>query len=219
MGSVDFAQRAQALEALTRLCQNGRVQSDSLPRVQPTEFAELDAALPQGGWPFGALTELLLNGYGIGELRLLMPALAALTRAGRYLTLIDPPLLVYPPALAQHWVNLERVVLIRPSGETPSTHQHRLGLWAMEQALRCAAVGAVLAWPSHKLSDKELRRLQLAAEAGRNLGVLYRNLAAAEVASPAALRLALTSVPQGLQIEIRKCRGGRAGAKLNVAAS
>jgi protein ImuA len=211
MGSVDFAQRAQTLEALTRLCQNGRVQSDSLPRVQPTEFAELDAALPQGGWPVGALTELLLNGYGIGELRLLMPALAALTRAGRYLALIDPPLLVYPPALAQHGINLERVVLIRPKGEAPS-----ISLWAMEQALRCAAVGAVLAWPSHTMSDKELRRLQLAAEAGRNLGVLYRNLAAAEVASPAALRLALTPAPDGLQIEIRKCRGGRAGARFTT---
>jgi hypothetical protein len=212
MGSVDFAGRAQALETLARLCQNGRVQSDSSPCAQPTGFEALDAALPQGGWPIGALTELLSNVSGIGELRLLMPALAALTRAGRYLALIDPPFLIYPPALAQHGVSLERVVLVRPRDEAPS-----VSLWAMEQALRCAAFGAVLAWP-RTLSDKELRRLQLAAETGRNLGVLYRSFAAAEVASPAALRLALAPSSQGLQIEIRKCRGGRAGAKLNVAA-
>ena len=38
----------------------------------------LDAQLPGGGWPLGALTEILLQHHGIGELQLLMPALARL---------------------------------------------------------------------------------------------------------------------------------------------
>ena len=44
--------------------------------VSPSGFALLDAQLPGGGWPHGALTELLLAQPGIGELRLLAPALA-----------------------------------------------------------------------------------------------------------------------------------------------
>src|SRR2546427_272934 len=48
----------------------------------PTGFAGLDAALPGGGWPRQGLTELLADEVGIGELGLILPALAALTGAG-----------------------------------------------------------------------------------------------------------------------------------------
>jgi hypothetical protein len=217
--SPDRSNRAATLEALARACQLGRVHSDVQAPGQPTGYAALDESLPQKGWPVGALTELLLNtsahnrrvnefsGYGIGELRLLMPALAQLTQADRYVAFIEPPHLIYPPALAQQGVRLERVLLIRPE----PTEQ--LLLWTMEQTLRCAAFGAVLAWPRAP-NDKELRRLQLAAETGRNLAFIYRPTVAALTASPAALRLALEPVNDGVQIEIKKSRGGRAGAKL-----
>lgn len=56
--------------------------------TSPSGFAALDAELPGGGWPHGVLTELLLPQPGIGELRLLAPALAALS----------PPLRAAPPA-------------------------------------------------------------------------------------------------------------------------
>lgn len=46
--------------------------------VTPSGFAALDAQLPGQGWPHGELTELLLPQPGIGELRLLAPALAAI---------------------------------------------------------------------------------------------------------------------------------------------
>ena len=45
-------------------------------------YAELDRHLPGGGWPPAALTEILTEQYGIGELRLLMPALARLSTEG-----------------------------------------------------------------------------------------------------------------------------------------
>jgi protein ImuA len=41
-----------------------------------TGYASLSAELPSGGWPLGALIELLPAHSGIGELRLLQPALA-----------------------------------------------------------------------------------------------------------------------------------------------
>jgi protein ImuA len=45
--------------------------------------------LPGGGWPTGALTELLLQHSGIDELRLLDPALAKI--ASRRVVMLEPP--------------------------------------------------------------------------------------------------------------------------------
>jgi hypothetical protein len=84
-------------------------------------------------------------------------------------------------------------------------------LWAAEQALRCPAVGAVLAWPV-SLDDRRVRRLQLAAETGGSCGVLYRPPSAALQPSPAALRLRLKALNTGLHVEIQKARGGHAHA-------
>src|SRR2546429_3509345 len=77
---------------------------DSLSRTGaptlPCGFPGLDAELPGGGWPAGALTEILLAHEGIGELRLLGPALAGLSRRGLRLVWIAPPHLPHAPALA-----------------------------------------------------------------------------------------------------------------------
>src|SRR5258708_38997290 len=66
----------------------------------PCGFPGLDAELPGGGWPAGALTEILPAHEGIGELRLLGPALAGLSQLGLRLAWIAPPHLPYAPALA-----------------------------------------------------------------------------------------------------------------------
>ena len=50
-----------------------------------TGVSQLDAVLPGGGWPRGALTEILIPDEGIGELSLVMPALARLSHARRWL--------------------------------------------------------------------------------------------------------------------------------------
>jgi hypothetical protein len=174
-----------------------------MPHV-PTGFAALDAALPGGGWPAGAVTELMPDTAGIGELSLALPALARLTQAGRHVVWIAPPHLPYPPALLQHGLLLERLLLIQAA--EPASQ-----LWSAEQLLRCAAIGAVLCWPL-TLDDRRVRRLQLAAEAGGGCALLYRPIAAAQAPSPAALRLRLQSAPGGLRIEIRKARGRHAHA-------
>lgn len=184
---------------------NGQADGSARAVAVPTGFAELDAALPGGGWPVGAITELMPAAQGIGELSLLMPALAHLSRAGRYLAWIAPPCLPYPPALVQHGLALERVLLIQ-------AHDARSVLWAAEQVLRCPAIGAVLAWPEALLDDRRVRRLQLAAEAGGSCGWLYRPPAAAQQHSPAALRLKLKSIDGGLHIDIHKARGRRSHA-------
>lgn len=173
--------------------------------------AALDALLPDGGWPLGALTELLSDQRGIGELELLLPALRSLARRGRCLAWIAPPYVPYAPALVQRGLPLERLLWIRTEGL-------QAALWAAEQALRCPAVGAVLAWSEH-IDNLRLRRLQLAAESGDTFGILHRPAAAAGEPSPAALRLQLQPLAGDLGVAIRKARGARAGGRLRLSLS
>src|SRR5258706_3752196 len=63
----------------------------------PSGFSVLDGELPGGGWPTGGLTEILGLQQGIGELRLLLPALAALTTPGKPVIWLRPPHLPYSP--------------------------------------------------------------------------------------------------------------------------
>ncbi|WP_114240690.1 translesion DNA synthesis-associated protein ImuA [Dyella sp. C9] len=165
---------------------------------QPTGWAALDAALPAGGWPEHAMTEILLPADGVGELQLVLPTLARLTRESRSVMVIAPP---YVPCVAgweARGVVMSQVDIVQ-AGE-------RDVLWAAEQCLRSGSCAAVLAWPT-QADDRALRRLQVAADTGKALAFVFRDRRHAMQASPAALRLELESEP-GLQVRIRKCRGG-----------
>ncbi len=167
-------------------------------QVLSSGFVELDEQLPGKGWPRTGLIEILAARFGSGELSLLLPALAALTCAAtaRWCVWVVPPLTPFAPALAAGGVALDRVAVVR--GARP--------LWAFEQALGSGACDTVLAW-LHQAKPRELRRLQLAAERGRTLGVLFRPRAAARQASPAVLRLGLEALPAGVRIAVLKARG------------
>jgi cell division inhibitor SulA/protein ImuA len=176
---------------------------DSLNRVGAhvvsSGFPGLDAALPGGGWPAGALTEILPAHEGIGELRLLGYALAALSARGLRLAWIAPPYLPYAPALAAAGIDISRLVIVRAA-------LHREALWAAEQALGSNACGAVLVW-LQGARYIELRRLQIAAEGGRAPAFVFRPSEAASESSPAALRIALGTSGGGLAVDVFKRRG------------
>lgn len=187
----------------------GRGETPRLQRVLPSGYAEFDAILPGGGWPVGGLIELLTGHRGIGALRLLMPVLARLSQEQRWLAWIAPPYLPYAPALASSGVDLSRLLLVHP-------RSHADTLWATEQALRSGTCGAVLGWLEES-TPGVLRRLQLAAESGDSLGVLFRSERAVSQASPAALRLRLVPEREGwLNLEIVKCRGSWPAAPLRL---
>ncbi len=172
------------------------------PPGLPTGFAALDRCLPGGGWPRQGLVEILTDRYGIGELSLLMPALAALCRdeqEGGWLAWVSPPHQPYAPALAACGIEVSRLLVVRAQ---PAE-------WAMEQALRSGACSAVLGWAAFR-EPQSLRRLQLAAEQSRCLAVSYRRLRDAREPSPAVLRIALEADRDGLVARIVKSRGGRA---------
>lgn len=202
------ASRAETLEQLARLCRNGR--EGPPPRIEPSGSANLDAVLPGGGWQSGTIVELMPMSDGIGELRLLMPALAKITQSERHVAMIAPPYIPFAPALLRHGLRLEHFWIIRAQSAADI-------LWSAEQTLRCKSFGAVLAWPS-AIRDREVRRLQLAAEAGSSIGFVYRQPSAARESSPAAVRLRLQTDAVGqLNIDIVKCRGARAGMSVDIA--
>ncbi len=177
----------------------------------PSGFPELDAELPGGGWPRGALTEIQPAAEGIGELRLALPALVALTREGAWAALIAPPHQPYAPAFAAAGVVLSRLLVVRATGA-------RDRLWAAEQALRAPVCGVVLAWLPG-IAESEVRRLQLAAREGGGCGVLYREAGSAAHSTWAALRLSLQPTAAGLEVRILKRRGGVASGVVRVAAA
>jgi len=175
----------------------------------PTGFQALDSELPGGGWPAGALTEILGHQEGIGELGLVLPALAALTWAGKRVVWLAPPHLPYAPALAAAGINLAQLVVVRAPGR-------RDALWAAEQALRAGCCHALLGW-FRRAGYDDLRRLAVAAEGSAAWITLFRPREAAAESSPACLRLALESDGDALSVHILKRRGLPAAAPLRLA--
>ncbi|WP_263140273.1 translesion DNA synthesis-associated protein ImuA [Pseudomonas alcaligenes] len=167
--------------------------------LQPSGHAGLDAALPSGGWPEAALTELLVPAEGLGELSLLWPTLARLTRAAERVVLVAPPFIPYAPAWLAAGIDLRELAVVEARG--------RDALWAAEQCLRSGSCGAVLCWPP-QADDRALRRLQVAAESGQTLAFAFRPARDAFNPSPAALRIAVDAQPR--QLRVLKCRGGLA---------
>jgi hypothetical protein len=193
---------ASAVPAIPGVWRGGELDRATHPAL-PTGIASLDRELPGGGWPTGTLSEVLHDGVGIGEVRLLAGALAQAAQGRRLLAWVDPPHLPYAPALAQAGVPLERCLVLRP----PSQEE---ALWCAEQALRSGACGALLFWPERQARRVDyawMRRLQMAAEAGRALAVLFRGSAAASQPTPAHLRITLSHEQGRLALRIPKRRG------------
>lgn len=203
-------------------------------RAVPSGYPDLDALLPGAGWPAGSLTELLVEHGGIGEMRLLAPALKALTarsaqsasrsgpQSGRHVLLVAPPWQPYAYALHAWGIALDRVVWIRARDDETS--------WVAEQALKQDGIGAVLVWLPKARADA-VRRLQVVAQDSRSLAFLIRPPTARSQSSAAPLRMVCTPVPPpadasisrrrwmqrtALSVDIFKRRGPPLAQPLNV---
>lgn len=197
-------------EVLTRpdIWRGDRLAQAPLPTVA-TGCAELDAVLPGGGWPRGALTELLVDGAGLGELSLLTFALAKIREAGGWSLLVAPPHPLHAPAWAAAGVDLAKLAVVSPASG-------RDALWAMEQALASGAPRAVVGWAPHA-DARALRRLQVAAAGSDALAFLFRSARLAVDASAAPLRLQLAGEDGQLAVRILKRRGPPLAATLRLA--
>ncbi|MFQ5489523.1 MAG: ImuA family protein [Phycisphaerae bacterium] len=132
----------------------------------PTHLNPLDRALPHGGLPVGAVTEIFSAAPGTGASTLAYRIARAVAGPSRAILVVDTRGDFYPPAAWQLGLAPRQLLVVR-------ARQARSVLWALNQALRCPAVAAVLA-DVDCLTDADSRRLQLAAEAGRTVGLLLR---------------------------------------------
>jgi protein ImuA len=166
-------------------------------RVVDTGYPALSSELPGGGWPLSALVDLLVQQAGVGELRLLRPALSAVSKGA--IALVNAP--HQPDGLGLSYIGLplDRVVAVKPATSTDA-------LWSTEQILRTGTCSSVLLWAQH-VKDSSLRRLHLAAQSSETLFVMVRPHVTAQDSSPALLRVALRPTADGLIVDVVKRRG------------
>jgi protein ImuA len=169
-------------------------------RVLPSGFAALDAELPGGGWPCGALTEVLSAQPAVLEWRLIGPALAAVAAAGRAVVVIGPPRTPHLPGLRQ--LGLDAAQLVWIQAEAPAQR-----LWCAEQLIKSGACGALLVWLP-QARPEQIRRLQVAALGLEAPVFVFRPEAARHESSAAPLRLLCGfGLDWTLQVQLLKRRG------------
>jgi hypothetical protein len=178
--------------------------------------AALDHLLPGSGLRHGMLVEWLSEQPASGAATLSLLAAREASGQGGIVVVVDRRQMFYPPAAAAWGVDLARLIVVHPQTA-------REELWAAVQSLRSPVVAAV--WASiERLDDRTFRRLQLAAEAGRTLGLLLRPASARGQPSWADVRLlaksrgygagsleSLSACCRRIEVRVLRCHGGRPG--------
>ena len=136
----------------------------------------LDRILPENGFRAGTLVEWLSYGPGDGAATLAFRAVACALRAagagsrhplagregdGRAVVVVDAGGEFYPPAAVALGIEPSRLIVVHPNNRADHT-------WALDQALRCPAVAAAVAWTEsvHVASVGHAER----SESHRNIG-------------------------------------------------
>lgn len=160
----------------------------------PVESEALGALFPSGVRR-GSLTEWVNAGRGCGVESLTLKLVAHLGRG--VLVVIDSQHDFYPPAASALGIPLADMFIVRPKREADA-------LWAIEQSLRCRGVSFVLS-RLNQIEGRQFRRLQLAAEHGRTIGILLRPAQARASPSWSQSRFlvrALPSQPAGRRLQV-----------------
>jgi protein ImuA len=100
-----------------------------------TGHSILSNQLPDGGWPTGSLIELLVQQPGVGEFKLLAPALQKVAK--KRIVLLQPP--HEPNALAFASQGLPPQDFVWLKSKTTAD-----ALWAAETVLRSGTCGALM---------------------------------------------------------------------------
>lgn len=162
-----------------------------------------------GGWPVSALTELVTQQDGIGELSLLLPTVKHYASENKLCVWLDPPYQPYAPSLVNEGVPLDKLLIVRSKNS-------KEWLWAAEQSIRGKAL--LFAWANRAQPRySALRKLQLAATESLAPVFLFSPPNALKAHSPALLRLELESLePNILSVTLHKLRGKMPGAKTQI---
>lgn len=175
------------------------------PAFVASGLAALDNLLPQRAFQCGSLVEWLSASRAAGAAALALWVAGRVCQDPRTLVIVERTGEFYPPAAP--WLDEKRTILVRPVTAADE-------IWALDQALRCPAVGVVVGWLA-RLDGRTYRRLQLSCEAGGTLGFWLRPAAARRQPAWADLRLLVEPRPsergRRLHIEIVYSRHGTAG--------
>jgi protein ImuA len=191
-------------------------------RLLPLGVPALDRVLPDGGLPLGCLHEVVgendpFNSVATGFSAAILARISGLQGAERQgeVVWITRGNDLYAPGIAAYGLTPERLIVVRARRDTDI-------LWAMEEALRCRALGAVLG----EIGDIDMvasRRLQLAAESSGVTGLLLRTADRRLGATASVTRWGLSAAPSqpldgepGLGLprwrtRLLRCRGGQPG--------
>ena len=179
--------------------------------ARAVEMAVQDGPFPDLGLRPGGIAEWLAMTPGAGAVTSAMLMTSRLSSAPKIVAIVDAARECYAPAPAGWGLDLGRTLLVRPA--TPQE-----AWWAIEQCLRCPGVSATCAWVDRRIPMRVHRRWQLAAEAGRGVGLFFRPASARREPAWADLRLLVTPRPGGqdetrrLRIDVLYHRGGSGGA-------
>ncbi len=183
-------------------------------------LAGVDAALPGGGFPRGALAELA-GGLASGKTAVALALFASLGPED-LAAYVDGRGELYPPAAAARGVDLARLLVVRPplvghgaprgggggGGAPRAPESVRTALWAAEALLASGAFAAVAVDVPipHAMTGAGAiaRRLQGAAEKGGAVGLWLAPGKGLRV--PAAIRVEIAS--DGGRIVARRATGG-----------
>ncbi|GAA0342992.1 translesion DNA synthesis-associated protein ImuA [Bowmanella denitrificans] len=171
--------------------------SPSLLTDKPGSLDELSQFIP-GGLKEHALVEIHSQ-IGIGEVRLLLPRLAANGQDHRLLVWVAPPHKINGECLHQTGIDLSRVLILHP-------RDGKEALWAAEQCLKSGTCHSVLLWHGD-IEVAQAKRLQQACQQGRAQLFLLRTRQSISQSLPVSLSLQLEAHAEGLQIKVTKCRG------------
>ncbi|MFN3629721.1 MAG: translesion DNA synthesis-associated protein ImuA [Casimicrobiaceae bacterium] len=198
---------ATAPQIVSQLRLGGSTDGDAHCPGLATGFAVLDAWLPWGGWPVGAMTEILTEQSGIGELSLLLPAMSRLAAEKRPIVLVGPPHELFAPALIQAGVDPRQITQIHPGA---TKREAKTLPWSSEQILRSGTAALVLLWSTahaDTVTPEVLRRLHLACLGKPTTFIHYRAACCSTQPSPAWLRFGLSATDDELHLQLFKCRG------------
>lgn len=196
-------------------------QGIKVPLAGTTRFAGLEpveAAFPNAVFPTGAIHEFITEepehaaacgGFLAGLLQVLM-------QNGGVCLWISISRSLFPPALKTFGVNPDRIIFI-------DLKRQKDLLWAMEEALKCGSLAAVVA-EIGEISFSESRRLQLVVEKSRVTGFILRGNTQKISTTACVARWKITSMPSELEedmpgvgfprwnVELLKVRNGNPGA-------
>ncbi len=161
------------------------------------ELPELEAWV--GGWPQPGVSEIV-GPVGSGRLGLLLPTLAALTRQGRPVLIVDAMEELYPPGLAgPKGLQLSELWVVRPGLERAA--------WVAEQAAAAGSLAAVVLLDAPRLGRAGVRLGRACERGGSSLFVVAEE---SEVSLPAALRLEVVGQSAGrVRVRCVRSRNGR----------